>query len=64
MYEHNKYAYIGINTAVDPSYSLDIGFGDARKPTGVTWVTASDSRVKQNISTADYNLAAEQNNQH
>ena len=60
VYEHNKYAYIGINTAVDPSYSLDIGFGDARKPTGVTWVTASDSRVKQNISTADYNLAAEQ----
>ena len=60
FYEHKNYSYLGINTAVDPAYSLDIGFGNARKPIGVTWVTASDSRVKQNISTADYHLAAEQ----
>jgi len=60
FYEHKNYAYVGINTSVDPEYSLDIGTGDARKPSGVTWVTASDSRVKQNISTVDYLVVSQQ----
>jgi len=60
LYENRNYTYIGINTAVDPAYSLDIGVGDARKPTGVMWVTASDSRVKENISDADYHKASQQ----
>ena len=60
FYEHKNYAYVGINMPVDPNYSLDIGAGDARKPTGVTWVTASDSRVKDNISSADVLLATQQ----
>jgi hypothetical protein len=60
FYENKNYAYVGINVPVDPTYSLDIGIGDARKPTGVTWITASDSRVKQNISSADILLATQQ----
>ena len=43
---------IGINTTY-PEYALDIGLGDARKPSGTNWVTASDSRVKKNIETVD-----------
>jgi hypothetical protein len=60
FYENRNYAYVGINMPVDPNYSLDIGSGDARKPTGVTWITASDSRVKQDISSADILLATQQ----
>jgi hypothetical protein len=43
---------IGINTTY-PEYALDIGIGNARKPAGTNWVTASDSRVKLNIKTVD-----------
>lgn len=43
---------IGINTTY-PEYALDIGIGNARKPAGTNWVTASDSRVKSNIETVD-----------
>ena len=43
---------IGINTTY-PEYALDIGVGNARKPIGTNWVTASDSRVKRNIETVD-----------
>lgn len=46
------YACIGINNTY-PTYALDIGYGDARKPSGTNWVTASDRRVKENIVTAD-----------
>jgi hypothetical protein len=60
FYERKNYAYVGINTSIDPGYSLDIGIGDARKPTGVTWITASDSRVKENILNAPYKKATEQ----
>jgi hypothetical protein len=60
FYERKNYAYVGINTSADPGYSLDIGIGDARKPTGVTWITASDSRVKESVSSACYKKVTEQ----
>jgi hypothetical protein len=60
FYEHKNYAYVGINTSADPEYCLDIGVGDARKPTGVTWVTASDARVKENILNVCYEKVTEQ----
>jgi hypothetical protein len=60
FYERKNYAYVGINTSIDPGYSLDIGIGDARKPTGVTWITASDARVKENILGACYIKVTEQ----
>jgi hypothetical protein len=43
---------IGINTTF-PEYSLDIATGNARKPIGTNWVTASDARVKKEIETVD-----------
>jgi hypothetical protein len=43
---------IGINTTF-PEYSLDIATGNARKPFGTNWVTASDARVKKEIETVD-----------
>jgi hypothetical protein len=60
LYDYKNYAHIGINTSRDPEYSLDIGIGDARKPTGVTWVTASDARVKENILNVCYKNVTEQ----
>ena len=60
LYDYKNYAHIGINTSRDPEYSLDIGIGDARKPTGVTWITASDARVKENILNACYKNITEQ----
>jgi hypothetical protein len=60
MYDYKNYAHVGINTSVDPEYSLDIGIGDARKPTGVTWITASDARVKENILNVCYKKVTEQ----
>jgi hypothetical protein len=60
LYDYKNYAHIGINTSVDPTYSLDIGVGDARKPSGVTWITASDARVKENITNACYKNVTEQ----
>ena len=44
--------HIGINTTF-PQYALDIAVGNARKPSGTTWLTASDARVKTDIQTAD-----------
>ena len=44
--------HIGINTTY-PEYALDIASGNARKPSGTTWLTPSDARVKQNIQEAD-----------
>jgi hypothetical protein len=44
--------YVGINQSY-PEYALDIGIGNARKPSGTTWVTSSDARVKTNITTVD-----------
>ena len=57
-YNNNAFGYLGINT-LTPTYSLDIAIGDARKPTGTTWITASDSRVKDHISTVDFQAAIE-----
>lgn len=48
----SRYGGVGINTS-NPSYSLDIGIGDARKPSGSMWITGSDRRIKTNIQTAD-----------
>ena len=45
-------SYIGINTTY-PEYTLDIAVGNARKPVGSTWLTASDQRVKTDIISAD-----------
>jgi hypothetical protein len=60
LYDYKNYAHIGINKSSDPEYSLDIGVGDARKPTGVTWVTASDARVKESILNVCYKKVTEQ----
>jgi hypothetical protein len=54
LYNPIPVSYTGINT-LTPGYSLDIAIGDARKPSGVTWLTASDKRVKEHIS--DVSLA-------
>ena len=48
----NNIGYIGINTTY-PEYALDIAVGNARKPVGTTWVTASDARVKTDIQTVN-----------
>ena len=48
---------IGINTT-GPTYALDIGVGDARKPSGINWTNPSDLRVKRDIVTADLNSCA------
>ena len=48
---------IGINTTY-PEYALDIASGNARKPTGTAWVTASDMRVKENIEPVDLRSCA------
>ena len=45
-------ANIGINTTY-PEYALDIAVGNARKPAGTNWVTASDARVKTCIESVD-----------
>ena len=47
-----SYACIGINNTY-PTYALDIGYGDARKLTGSTWISPSDARVKSNIISAN-----------
>jgi hypothetical protein len=57
-YNNNAFGYLGINT-LTPTYALDIAIGDARKPTGTTWITASDSRVKETILPADFQVAVE-----
>ena len=49
IYNNQRFGLVGINTTT-PSYSLDIGIGDARKPSGTTWITASDQRVKTQLS--------------
>lgn len=51
-YPNENYANIGINTTY-PEYALDIAIGNARKPAGTNWVTASDARVKTAIESVD-----------
>jgi len=51
-YPNESLGNIGINTTY-PEYALDIAVGNARKPIGTNWVTASDSRVKTDIQTVD-----------
>jgi hypothetical protein len=51
---NNAFGRVGINFFA-PAYSLDIGAGgDARKPSGTTWVTGSDSRIKESILPINY----------
>jgi len=51
---NNAFGRVGINFFA-PAYSLDIGAGgDARKPSGTTWVTGSDSRIKESILPVNY----------
>jgi len=45
IYANQRFGLVGINLEA-PSYSLDIGVGDARKPSGTSWITVSDERVK------------------
>jgi len=42
---------MGINT-IYPTYALDIGIGDARKPSGTQWINPSDQRIKTGIHDA------------
>lgn len=49
IYNNQRFGLVGINTN-SPAYSIDIGIGDARKPSGTTWITASDQRVKTQVS--------------
>jgi hypothetical protein len=61
MVIHNSsgMAHIGINMAF-PIYSLDIGSGgNARKPSGSKWISPSDNRIKENVSTLDFMTAIE-----
>lgn len=46
------YTCVGINNTY-PTVALDIGYGDARKPSGSQWLNASDARVKTDIRSAD-----------
>ena len=59
VYNRIPFGYVGINT-IDPDYSLDIDVGDARKPTGTAWITVSDSRIKEQISSPDIKVLGEQ----
>lgn len=52
LYNSTLSGQIGINT-INPEFSLDIGNGDARKPSGSTWINPSDLRIKENIIMAD-----------
>jgi hypothetical protein len=58
IYNSLQYGRVGINT-ITPGYSLDIAIGDARKPTGTTWINPSDIRIKTSIADADL-IAASQ----
>ena len=51
------YTCVGINNTY-PTVALDIGYGDARKLTGSSWISPSDARVKSNIHTADLESCA------
>jgi len=43
---------IGIQN-IYPEYALDIGIGNARKPSGTTWINPSDRRIKEDICELD-----------
>ena len=57
IHNSSSQGHIGINTEF-PIYSLDIGSGgDARKPSGSKWISPSDIRIKENVSTLDFMTA-------
>lgn len=59
IYNRSAFGYIGINT-LTPGYALDIASGDARKPSGTTWLTVSDSRIKEAISNPSIQILIQQ----
>lgn len=59
IYNRNAFGYVGINT-LTPGYALDIATGDARKPSGTTWLTVSDSRIKEGISNPSIQILIQQ----
>jgi hypothetical protein len=59
IYNRIPFSYMGINT-VNPGYSVDIAVGEARKPSGTAWITVSDRRIKEEISSPDIKVLAEQ----
>ena len=59
IYNRNAFGYVGINT-LTPGYALDIATGDARKPSGTTWLTVSDSRIKETISNPSIQILIQQ----
>jgi hypothetical protein len=48
-----KNGYVGIGT-VSPSAQLELSLDSAKKPSGGTWDTTSDIRLKENIEEANY----------
>ena len=59
IYNRSAFGYLGINT-LTPGYALDIATGDARKPSGTTWLTVSDSRIKEHISNPSIEILIQQ----
>jgi len=59
IYNRSAFGYVGINT-LTPGYALDIATGDARKPSGTTWLTVSDSRIKEHISNPSIEILIQQ----
>ena len=59
IYNRSAFGYVGINT-LTPGYALDIASGDARKPSGTTWLTVSDSRIKEAISNPSIQILIQQ----
>jgi hypothetical protein len=51
----NQTNYVGIGTT-DPGEKLDIDKGNGRVDSGFEWLTNSDIRLKQNVSTLDKSL--------
>jgi hypothetical protein len=51
----NQTNYVGIGTT-DPGEKLDIDKGNGRVDSGFEWLTNSDIRLKQNVSTLDNSL--------
>jgi hypothetical protein len=53
VYNSQIRGYMGVNNLYPSGYTLDIGFGDARKPGGGFWLTSSDERIKSDICTSN-----------
>lgn len=47
---------LGLGLSPNASFQLDLSSDNARKLTSTTWSTGSDSRIKKNVVSADYDL--------